>query len=752
MDSEPYPHTHTPPGMYARRLTTAWSRLHQSAQRFPAAHSLLLARFSRRHGRGIPPLFRSLAGASLLSAAPSGDEQSPPPPLLAPPAEAQQQHVHLEARTRGGRAGWQAVLHILSRAPLNELLLLAFATGLAVAAAVLGVSSTHLLAEAWDAFNGSLPLLTPALRLVAAYATRFFLQWASSSTLSYATEEIACELRAALFSNLLQADLEVFDAQSSPALVSALADDVKEVRDAMRAVIGEGVPATCRIVGGAVSLAYLSPSLSGALACALPLLFSAGNAFAARLRRLSRASQAAQADTSAVAQEALANVKAVRAFTAEAREAACYRAKLRSSSAASRRLANEIAVFHAASAVGLASLGGGVALYGASLVTAGELTRGALTAFVLQAVQLERSLETLSVLSSRAGRALGPAERLSELLALAPIVNAAGGLSWGDHPPLDIVMDDVSFTYPSRGDPAVKGLSLRIPPGSTVALVGSSGSGKSTVAQLLLRFYAPNGGAGGGDGGIGSEARSLGERKRLSSPGGSSGGTTTLTGGSPLPPPPMWTGMLRVDGRPYAATDVHWLRRHIAVVPQDVTLFNSSIRDNIAYGAAGKDTDTPLTDSAIEAAARAAHAWEFIAALPAGLDTVVGEKGGMLSGGQRQRIAIARALLRDPSLIILDEACSALDSETEAAVAQSLLARPNTPDSGAQSAQTRSVLVIAHRLSTVRSADVIYVMAGGRVVESGSFAALMQREGGVFASMVQRQALGGGTAVTGGAL
>lgn len=315
----------------------------------------------------------------------------------------------------------------------------------------------------------------------------------------------------------------------------------------------------------------------------------------------------------------------------------------------------------------------------------------------MQTLALEHALEEGSILATRVNKAAGAMSALSTLLEDQdqdeglPSRRYPGDSARRESPSMDeawsragvvpaagmkgrVSFDHVSFSYPGRpGARVLDDLNLEVPAGKTVALVGRSGAGKSTVAQLLLRFYRPDSGA------------------------------------------------VSIDGLNAADLDVRWLRRNMAVVPQSPALFAASIRDNIRYGR------LDASDAEVEDAARRAmcdFAWE----LPRGLDTVLAEGGGSLSGGQRQRIAIARALLRDPRVLILDEATSALDAHSERAVHEALR----------NAAQGRTVLVIAHRLSTVRLADSIAVVDHGRVVEQGTHSELL-RAGGAYASLVHRQ-------------
>jgi ATP-binding cassette subfamily B protein len=373
-----------------------------------------------------------------------------------------------------------------------------------------------------------------------------------------------------------------------------------------------------------------------------------------------------------VVEESLHNIASVKAFTNESYEQARYGTAL----AEYVKTAIRGAVFEGAfvSFIVFALFGSIVFVlwYGARLVLAGDLTSGDLTRFMLLTFYVAGAIGSFAELYSQLQRTLGASSRVREILR-----EPTEPLPLNEIPPRraiqgDVRLEDVRFHYPSRPEVEVlRGVSLSAGAGQRVALVGPSGAGKSTIVSLLLRLFEPDG------------------------------------------------GRILIDGKPASEYDLHLLRSNMAIVPQEVMLFGGTIAENIAYGKVGS------TPEDVEQAARKANAHEFIAAFPQGYETRVGERGVQLSGGQRQRVAIARAILRDPAILLLDEATSALDSESERLVLEAL----------DRLMEGRTSLVIAHRLSTVRGADRIYVLDEGRVVEDGTHHELLERTKGVYRNL-----------------
>jgi subfamily B ATP-binding cassette protein MsbA len=386
--------------------------------------------------------------------------------------------------------------------------------------------------------------------------------------------------------------------------------------------------------------------------------------FGRKVRQLARRIQDRLADTTAVAEEAISAMRVVKAFARSGYEVERYETAVEDLFGTSRRRVLVSSLFSAS--VGLLFFAAlvGIFWYGGLEVLAGRLTEGDLVAFIFYAFNIARSVGGMSRLYSTFNSAAGATERLFELLDTTPDLQDAPDAVVLDDVAGRVGFEDVTFAY-DEGRPVLHDIQLEVEPGETVALVGPSGAGKSTLVSLIPRFYDPQ------------------------------------------------AGRVTVDGHDLRRVTRQSLREHIAAVSQEVHLFNASIRENIRYGRLDAD------DAAVEEAARAANAHDFIVDLPDGYDAEVGERGVKLSGGQRQRVAIARALLRDARLLLLDEATSSLDSASEALV-QEALERLMTG---------RTTFIIAHRLSTVQAADRIVVLDDGRIVQTGTHDALVQRDG-----------------------
>lgn len=489
-----------------------------------------------------------------------------------------------------------------------------------------------------------------------------------------AGERVVTQLRQDLFSSLMSQEVGFFDERKTGELTNRLASDTTVLQNTVSVNISMLLRNAAQALGGIALLFYTSPVLTGLMLAIVPAVAVGAVTYGRKVRGLAKETQDALAAANEVAEESLSGIRTVRSFAAERHEVERYRSATERAFAVARRRVKQSSIFIAvASTAGFIS-SAVVLWYGGRLVLADRMSAGDLISFLVLSLMVAMSLGSLADLWADFMRASGAAERVFELIDRAPAIPASGG----ERPPSvrgGIEFHEVRFAYPSRQDlPVLQGIDLKLAPGEVVAIVGPSGAGKSTIAAMLARMYDPQ------------------------------------------------SGHVLLDGKDLRALDPEWLRQQIGTVAQEPMLFASSIADNIRYGRMG------ATDAEVEAAARAANAHEFISRFPEGYRTLVGERGVQLSGGQKQRIAIARAVLKDPRLLVLDEATSALDAESEHLVQEAL----------ERLMRGRTTLIIAHRLSTVIGADRVVVMEGGKVVQSGNHAALMGQEG-LYRRLVERQ-------------
>ena len=550
---------------------------------------------------------------------------------------------------------------------------IALATVCLLAASAAGLAFPAIVAVLLDtAFqHGNSRLLNEiTVGLLLLFAVQASLNMVQVYLLTATAERVIAKLRTDLFAHLIHLSPGFFSDRRTGELTSRLSSDTSVLQTVLSTNLSEFTRQSIFLIGALVLLTIKQPALTGTTLAVVPLVVGAAFLFGRMLRRASTGVQDRIAEATGTADEAFAQIRMVQSFTAEAEESRKYDRHLADVVRAAVERAKIRGVFFGA----LTFFGfSGVVIVlweGGRLVLAGQLTAGALVSFLLYALYVAGAVASLASLFGAYQEAAGAARRIFELLDTTPTVtDAVAPIALPRPRRGEAALEHVHFKYQPDLPDALHDVSLHIGPGEIVALVGPSGAGKTTVASLLPRFW-------------------------------------DVTG-----------GRITFDGIDVRDMSLHDLRESIGVVPQEPTLFSGTIRENIAYAVAGNSA--PVPDSAIESAARAANAHEFIARLPLGYDTAVGERGVKLSGGQRQRLAIARVFLKDPALVILDEATSSLDSESERLVEEAM----------EELLRGRSTLIIAHRLSTVLRADRVVVLEHGCVVETGRHADLLSAEG-----------------------
>ncbi|HEY5897121.1 MAG TPA: lipid A export permease/ATP-binding protein MsbA [Burkholderiales bacterium] len=521
-----------------------------------------------------------------------------------------------------------------------------------------------LLDAGFGAKVQTVPPILFAAAIVGIFFVRGILTFTSSYLMNWVSSRVVLDLRIAMFDRLLRLPTRFYDDHTSGALLSKVSYDVANVSGAATNVLTVLLRDSIAVLGLLAWLFYLNWKLTLiTLVIAPPIGFTV-RAIAGRLRQMARGAQRTMGDMTQVLQETIECQKVVKVFGGEA-----YEAKRFLKSAQTLRgflMREQIAaalttpITHVLAATAVA-----VIVYIAMQDTVGtRATVGEFASFMTAMMMLLAPIKHLTELNPHIQRGLAAAESVFGLID-TPAEEDHGRTSLG-RATGEVAFEGVRFTYPTRDEPALAGIDLRIRPGETLALAGPSGGGKTTLVNLLPRFYSPS------------------------------------------------AGRILLDGHDLQSLTLESLRANIALVSQEVVLFNDSVYANIAYGhmagAAEKD---------VLAAAEAAHAMSFIREMPQGIQTLIGENGLRLSGGQRQRLAIARALLKNAPLLILDEATSALDSESERQVQAALDALM----------RGRTTIVIAHRLSTIERADRIAVLDRGRIVELGTHAELLAKEG-----------------------
>ena len=509
--------------------------------------------------------------------------------------------------------------------------------------------------------------------IVVIFLLRGIFLYGQNYLMSYVGQHVIIDIRSEVFRKLQRLSMSFYDKNKTGTIMSYVTNDVNALQGAMVDNTIELVTESIILIGSVCAMVYLDWKLTLFTILTFPVVLYFMNYFGKKIRRSGGQIQEATADITSVLQESVSSARVVKSFVREQYEIERFEreneANLKANLKNAKYMATLTPTIEFVAALGVTL----ILWYGGNNVIAGETTAGSLVAFLAYAVNISNPIKRITRVSGNIQKALAAAQRVFDVLDLREEVQDLPDAKALPAVTGNVSFEHVTFSY-NAGDEILHDLSFEAKPGQAIGLVGPSGAGKSTVASLLPRFYDCD------------------------------------------------AGTIRIDGTDIRHVTLDSLRNQVGIVPQETILFNGSVYDNILYGR------LDATKEEIEAAAKAANAHDFIMELPEGYNTMLGDRGVNISGGQRQRIAIARAILKDPRILILDEATSALDTESERVVQEAL----NRLMVG------RTSIIIAHRLSTIKNADRILVLDKGKLAEDGTHEELMA-ENGLYAHLYQIQ-------------
>ena len=512
-----------------------------------------------------------------------------------------------------------------------------------------------------------------ALSVVVIFLFRGFFFYGQSYLISYVGQRVVIDIRREVFKKIQRLSMAFYDKNKTGTIMSYVTNDVNALQTGLVDNIVEMITEGVILVASIVAMIYLDWKLFLFSLCTFPIVIMFIDFFGKKIRASGGKIQGATADLTSILQEVVSSARVIKSFVREAYEIDRFEAQnmhnFRAQMKYVKLSATLTPTIEFVAAIGVTM----ILWFGGNSVIDGDITAGALVAFLTYAVNISNPIKRLSKVIANIQRALAAADRVFDVLDLPELIQNKSNAQLLPHVKGNVSFNNVSFAY-NTDEPILDNVSFSATPGQVVALVGPSGAGKSTVASLLPRFY-------------------------------------DVTGGS-----------IVIDGLDIREVTMESLREQVGIVPQETMLFNGSVYDNILYGR------LDATEEEVMAASKAANAHNFITELPNGYDTQLGDRGVNISGGQRQRIAIARAILKNPQILILDEATSALDTESERVVQEAL----------DRLMVGRTSFVIAHRLSTIKNADKILVMEKGKIVEEGNHDELMAKDG-LYAHLYQIQ-------------